>query len=324
MSSAKISRSDIDVARRAQITQILQAGEMGETPITIAAKSLVGLAGNSERMYSVGLREFAKYCEEFKVDVFGAQKFHIDTFIKYLSMGGLKASSVRVYVSAVKRFYKTAMREEYRDSTGVTRNPADDVELPSLPRAQKTRGFLPDEALDLIDAAKWHSPRAYAVVQMLLLTGMRVAELCGADVENLGWVGGERRLTGVIRKGGAEDWVWVPQAASDALDAYHAGRGDGPLILSLRGRRQSPDGVRDLLHYIARDAELEISLDDLHPHALRHTYATLADEAGVDLADIQDGLGHAKSETTEIYIHRRRDPKRSPGSRVAELLRRAA
>jgi integrase/recombinase XerD len=88
--------------------------------------------------------------------------------------------------------------------------------------------------------------------------------------------------------------------ARDVLEAYLGDRSSGPLFLSGQGCRISNRRLRTLVKELGQRAGLK---KDLHPHTLRHTYATLLREAGVELGDVGNLLGHASLDTTRIYDH---------------------
>jgi integrase/recombinase XerD len=170
---------------------------------------------------------------------------------------------------------------------------------------------------------------------VLLLCGLRVSELVGADLDQLGHDAGHRVLR-FTAKGGDDHLVAIPPAALARLDAYldsrpdlAAGRlpvpaGDGPaartprpLVVTESGARLDRGAVWRLLRRLAKTAGIKVKMS---PHVLRHSYVTLARNAGVRLEDIQDGLGHADPRTTRRYDHGGIRLDRSPGYTLAREL----
>ena len=147
--------------------------------------------------------------------------------------------------------------------------------------------------------------RDRALLELLYGAGLRVAEASSLDVRDLDLQRGDVRVRG---KGGVERVVPVPGAARTALAAYLAGRrAPGllaePLFTALRRRRGGPRrlGVRDMRR-IVRARALERGIQErVHPHRLRHSYATHLLDMGADLREIQELLGHASLATTEKY-----------------------
>ncbi|GAA2092149.1 tyrosine recombinase XerC [Actinomadura alba] len=147
--------------------------------------------------------------------------------------------------------------------------------------------------------------RDQAVLELLYATGIRVSELCGLDVDDLDR---QRRTARVFGKGGKERTVPVGDPAVRAVDAWLS-RGrpaltterSGPaLFLGARGGRLHPTTARRLVH--ARIAEVG-DVPDLGPHGLRHSAATHLLEGGADLRAVQEILGHASLQTTQLYTH---------------------
>ena len=141
-----------------------------------------------------------------------------------------------------------------------------------------------------------------AVCEVLYGAGLRVSELCGLDVASLDLAAGRLRVLG---KGNKERVVPLHQRGVRALvlwleDAREdVARADSPreaLFYNRRGRRLGPRDVRRIL-------DARVALGHVHPHALRHTYATHLLEGGADLRVVQELLGHESLATTQIYTH---------------------
>jgi integrase/recombinase XerC len=141
-----------------------------------------------------------------------------------------------------------------------------------------------------------------AVCEVLYGAGLRVSELCGLDISSVDFNQGLLRVLG---KGRKERVVPLHRRGLDAIRAWleeardDVARDDSPtdaLFLNHRARRLGPRDVRRILdHRIARG--------HVHPHALRHTYATHLVEGGADLRVVQELLGHESLTTTQIYTH---------------------
>lgn len=173
-------------------------------------------------------------------------------------------------------------------------------ELPGALRA--------DQAADLLDAAVDDTTpvglRDRVVLELLYATGIRVAELCGLDTND---VDQARRVVRVLGKGGKERSVPYGRPAQDALDGWlRHGRprlaspaSRDALLLGARGGRLHPTVVRRLVGGYARAA----GLPRTSPHGLRHSAATHLLEGGADLRAVQEILGHASLSSTQIYTH---------------------
>lgn len=147
--------------------------------------------------------------------------------------------------------------------------------------------------------------RDHLVLELLYATGVRVAELCGLDVDD---VDDGRRTLRVLGKGAKERTVVFGTPAADALDRWrrdgrpHVARPTSPpaLLLGSRGGRLDPRIVRAVVHDAARSVP---GAPDLAPHGLRHSAATHLLEGGADLRSVQELLGHASLATTQLYTH---------------------
>ncbi len=146
--------------------------------------------------------------------------------------------------------------------------------------------------------------RDWAVLELLYATGVRVGELVGADVRD---VDRSVRLLRVFGKGAKERVVPFGVPAARAVDAWldqarpalATPESAGALLIGVRGRRMDQRQVRALVHRAARAADVE----DIAPHALRHTMATHLLQGGSDLRSVQEILGHASLATTQRYTH---------------------
>ncbi len=168
-----------------------------------------------------------------------------------------------------------------------------------------------EAAANLLDAARDRALdddpihlRDWAALELLYATGARVGELCRADVDDLDLL---ERMLRLLGKGDKERVVPVGELAVDAVDAWLTrGRprlavaGSGPaLLLGRRGGRVDQRQLRSAVH----DVSMIAGVEDVAPHALRHSAATHLLEGGSDLRSVQEVLGHASLATTQRYTH---------------------
>jgi len=180
-------------------------------------------------------------------------------------------------------------------------NPARQVGSPRLPK--RLPSFLPkDESKELLDAHPERSEaglRDHALLELLYASGLRVAECCGLDLDDVDRRGGAVRVMG---KGGKERVVPAGDAALGALEAWLSVRGEGrgALFTNLRGGRLGTRSVHRIVKRRARAAGIDRRVT---PHTLRHTFATHLLGEGADLRLIQELLGHSRLSTTQRYTH---------------------
>ncbi len=230
------------------------------------------------------------------------------------------ASSVRAFVAALHRdgLAKTSQGRALASVRGVfrfaclegslTASPAAAVRTPKQEQ-HLPRHLRPGEVENLLEAADGDDPaslRDRALLELLYATGLRVGELVSLDWNDLDLPG---RVLRVVGKGGKERMIPFGRPAAEALRRWLAvweqvaapGRsGEEPVFLNLRGGRLSDRSVR---RFIDRYVEKSALAAGVHPHTLRHTFATHLLEGGADLRAIQELLGHSSLATTQRYTH---------------------
>ena len=223
-------------------------------------------------------------------------------YVAQLRADGLAATTIARRVAALRSFYRHQVLLGARSD-----NPAAELELPRRRRALP-RTLSPGEVERLIDAATGTTPRSLrdrALVELLYCAGLRVSEAVG--LERAG-VDLEQRLVRVVGKGSKERIVPIGREAVEALRRY-ASRGRPyldkrhrpELFLNAQGGALTRAGAFLILRRLAEGAGLEPGR--VHPHLLRHSFATHLLEGGADLRSVQEMLGHADLATTELYTH---------------------
>jgi integrase/recombinase XerD len=181
------------------------------------------------------------------------------------------------------------------------------VQLPKRPKPLP-KTLSPGEAERLIEAAAGTQPRALrdqALVELLYGAGLRVSEAVGLEKAGVDL---DQRLVRVVGKGGKERIVPIGRAAATALTRYLSRgrpyldrRHRQELFLNARGGPLTRAGAFLILRQLAEKAGLDPRR--VHPHLLRHSFATHLLEGGADLRSVQEMLGHADLSTTELYTH---------------------
>jgi integrase/recombinase XerD len=240
----------------------------------------------------------------------GATTEDLERYVGALRADGLSAATIARRVAAVRSFYRHEMLLGARAD-----NPAAELELPRRTR-RLPRTLSPGEAERLVQAAAGTTPRALrdaALVELLYGAGLRVSEAVGLVK---GAVELDARFVRCVGKGGKERVVPIGRSAAKAIRRYlargrpHLDRRHRPeLFLNARGGALTRAGAFLILRRLAAKAGLEP--ERVHPHLLRHSFATHLLEGGADLRSVQEMLGHADLATTELYTHvsdrRRRD-----------------
>ena len=226
----------------------------------------------------------------------------LERYLADLRARGLAATTIARRAAAARSFFRHLQLLGVRPD-----NPAADVDLPRR-RRKLPRTLSPGEAERLIEAARGTQPRDLrdrALVELLYGAGLRVSE--AMSLERAG-VDLDQRLVRTVGKGGKERVVPVGRQAVDALRRYlsrgrpHLDRRHRPeLFLNAQGGALTRAGAFLILRRLAAKAGLEP--DRVHPHLLRHSFATHLLEGGADLRSVQEMLGHADLSTTELYTH---------------------
>jgi len=223
-------------------------------------------------------------------------------YVAQLRADGLAATTIARRVAALRSFYRHQVLLSVRPD-----NPAAELELPRRRRALP-KTMSPGEVERLIDAAAGTTPRALrdrALVELLYGAGLRVSEAVGLDRASIDL---ERRLVRTIGKGSKERVVPIGREAVDAVRRYDSRgrpyldkRHRPELFLNAQGGPLTRAGAFFILRRLADVAGLEPGR--VHPHLLRHSFATHLLEGGADLRSVQEMLGHADLATTELYTH---------------------
>jgi integrase/recombinase XerD len=259
-------------------------------------------ANRSPRTVSAYRRDLASFGEWLGRPLASAKLSELERYLAEERGRGLSPATIARRAAAIRSFFRHAALLGL-----VQENPAAALELPRR-RTQLPRTLSPGEAERLLEAAAGTAPRALrdrALAELLYGAGLRVSEAVGLE---RGGVDLEHRVVRAIGKGDRERVVPIGRAASDALRRYlahgrpHLDRRHRPeLFLNAQGGPLTRAGAFLILRRLADKAGLEPGR--VHPHLLRHSFATHLLEGGADLRSVQEMLGHADLATTELYTH---------------------
>lgn len=265
------------------------------------------LADATVESYGRDLRDYLDFLHGSGVDALERiARADVAAYVEDLRMRAYAPSAVERHLAAVKGFHRFCVREGLVDT-----DPAASVPLPKKPER------LPDsisaqQIASLLDQEFPATPaglRDRCMLEVLYGCGLRVSELCSLEFGNLLL---EDDLLRVRGKGGKERLVPLLGSARCALEEYLR---SGRPHLHVKGKPESQD--RDAVFLNARGGRLTrrsvcnaverygraVGLEGLHPHTLRHSFATHLLEGGADLRILQEMLGHSDISTTQIYTH---------------------
>jgi integrase/recombinase XerC len=252
--------------------------------------------------YQRDLASLQRYCEEHnRQSAEQLVEADIRTWVSQLHRRGLAGSSIQRSLSAVRSFFSYLSREQ-----GRPRNPAASVQAPRRPRK------LP-KTLDADQVNKYLSfdedsviaRRDRAITELFYSSGLRLAELVAVDIND---IDPHSKLLTVTGKGNKTRTVPVGSMALQAIERWLQVRPDNSadedgaaaLFTSSRGQRISVRNIQARLKVQGRKSGM---LQDVHPHMLRHSFASHMLESSGDLRAVQELLGHANISTTQVYTH---------------------
>lgn len=265
--------------------------EKGASPLTVSA-------------YESDLSDYLVFLES--LGIFSADQVSrkdVVAFEAYLQQEGRAASTIKRRMSALKGFHRFLVREGYTSS-----NPVDSIA--PLKSPEKLPDVLSMTQIEALFAKPITGEpialRNRAILEILYGCGLRVSECVGLNLADVYFDEGYLRITG---KGNKERISPISGCAFNALRNY-LDRGRPNLIPSYAAPTQavfvnSRGGrlTRQSIHALVARAGRDIGIENLHPHTLRHSFATHMLEGGADLRVIQEILGHCDISTTQIYTH---------------------
>jgi integrase/recombinase XerC len=258
------------------------------------------LSPHTEAAYRRDLDALTAWCDAERIAGWKQlDNFHIRTFAAREHRDGLGPRSIQRRLSALRGFFNYLIREDVIDA-----NPAADIRAPKAPkRLPKTLDV--DQVASLLERRPTDalSKRDHAMLELLYSSGLRLAELAGLDVVDLDL--GDRTVR-VLGKGSKTRILPVGKQALAALRAWLAERqalakgGETALFVGQNGARLGARAIQRRIGRWARAAGVAVPV---HPHLLRHSFATHLLESSRDLRGVQELLGHADISTTQVYTH---------------------
>ena len=229
------------------------------------------------------------------------QEADIRQWVSHLHRRGLAGSSIQRSLSATRSLFNFLGREN-----GYPRNPAASVQAPRKPR--KLPKTMDADQVDQYLNFNQDSPlasRDCAIAELFYSSGLRLAELVAVNLQDIDH---QARLITVTGKGNKTRTVPVGGAALGAIEQWLQQRppiaadpdSANALFTSLRGKRISVRNIQDRIKLQGRKSGMS---QDVHPHMLRHSFASHMLESSGDLRAVQELLGHANIATTQIYTH---------------------
>jgi integrase/recombinase XerC len=270
------------------------------------------LAERTHALYTLDLQKLKDHADETGVALQEVQSAHIRRWVAQMHSGGRSGRGIALILSGWRGFYTWLGREGL-----IASNPVQDVRAPKAPKPLP-KALHVDDAVQLAEFSNtqnnsdpWLNCRDAAMVELLYGCGLRVGELVGLDVQASatakGWIDLEESEAHVLGKGSKRRSVPVGSKALEALKAWCAVRAEGlnaataeqpALFIGQNGTRLSAQAIWQRLRQRSLQAGLSTPV---HPHMLRHSFASHVLQSSSDLRAVQELLGHANISTTQVY-----------------------
>jgi len=249
--------------------------------------------------YRRDLEKLQRHCDQQAITEASAiDAFCLRQWVATLHQQGLSGRSIQRALSASRALFRYLIRERQ-----LSQNPALDIQAPKSPkRLPKTLDV--DQINHYLEPGDndWASIRDRAMAELLYSSGLRLSELAALNVDTIDFASANTKVQG---KGNKERLVPIGGKALQALQQWLAVRDekapcDNALFINQRGRRISQRGIQLRLKQLGQLSGLS---SHVHPHMLRHSFASHMLESSKDLRAVQELLGHANIATTQVYTH---------------------
>ncbi|MES2999337.1 MAG: tyrosine recombinase XerC [Pseudomonadota bacterium] len=265
------------------------------------------LAARTVELYSLDLERLTENAKKAGVELTRVQNAHIRRWVAQMHGAGRSGRGIALILSGWRGFYTWLGRQGLIES-----NPVQDVRAPKSPKPlPKALGV--DDAVQLAehveaDADPWLEARDRAIVELLYGCGLRVGELVGLDVsagkDARGWIDMQAAEAHVLGKGSKRRTVPVGSKATAALNEWlglrdPTGTIEQPALFI--GRNATRLTAQSIWQRLKRRSLLAGLATPVHPHMLRHSFASHVLQSSSDLRAVQELLGHANITTTQVY-----------------------
>lgn len=265
------------------------------------------LASRTVELYALDLQKLQDFASAVPVELRAVQNTHVRRWVTQMHAAGRSGRGIALVLSGWRGFYAWLGREGL-----VTSNPVQDIRAPKaakpLPKALSVDDAVQLAAYRSSTNNPWLEARDAALVELLYGAGLRVGEVTGLDVvaspAARGWIDLDAAQAHVLGKGSKRRSVPIGRKALEALHAWLAVRAlplkapQGALFIGQHGSRLTAQSIWQRLQLRSRQAGLG---GPVHPHMLRHSFASHLLQSSSDLRAVQELLGHAHIGTTQVY-----------------------
>ncbi len=280
-----------------------------------------GLAKATVSAYGADLRKYRDWLDAQDIHSLGEVGTHdVERYIAFLDDSGESARSKARRLSSIHELHRFALGEHVvmEDVSACVKAPKSAETLPDVLTVDEVARLLDAIPVSQSHPSGMDSPeepddpvmlRDKALLEFLYATGARVSEACGSNLDDVDL---DEKVARLMGKGSKQRLVPVGGYACEAIARYLRGgrpqleaKAKGPaerraLFLNKRGKRLSRQSVWEIIRVAGQRAHID---KPLHPHTLRHSFATHLIQGGADVRTVQELLGHASVTTTQIYTH---------------------
>ena len=265
------------------------------------------LAARTVELYALDLQKLTENAAAAGVELTRVQNTHVRRWVAKMHSGGRSGRGIALILSGWRGFYVWLGRQGLVDS-----NPVQDVRAPKAPKPLP-KALSVDDSVQLAsyandEADPWLEARDVAMVELLYGCGLRVGELVGLDAKASsaarGWIDPQAAEAHVLGKGGKRRTVPVGRKALEALELWLAVReqhGNAEQAALFTGRHGTRLTAQAIWQRLKRRSLLAGLATPVHPHMLRHSFASHLLQSSGDLRAVQELLGHANITTTQVY-----------------------
>lgn len=263
------------------------------------------LAQRTVELYALDLQKLTAFAQTARLELTRVQNAHVRRWVAQMHAGGRSGRGIALVLSGWRGFYAWLGREGL-----VASNPVQDVRAPKAPKPLP-KALSVDDAVQLAsyaaeDDSPWLEARDSAMVELLYGAGLRVGELVGLDVtasaQARGWLDLEAGEAHVLGKGSKRRSVPMGAQAVQAVQHWLSLRGEHPAQTALFiGRNITRLTAQSIWQRLKRRSQQAGLAAPVHPHMLRHSFASHVLQSSGDLRAVQELLGHANISTTQVY-----------------------
>lgn len=260
---------------------------------------------HSRECYHYSIMAFVRYLQRNAVDPLNPTRAEVNLYVSHLEQSGFTANTINQYIQPIKIFF------EWLSAEGIYENIADRLKLKRKGYMSRKVYLEPGQVEKLLSSIERSTPigqRDYAIINLMIRTGIRCCEVSRLDTEDLSPINGNEFNLYLRRKGSysKDDRIRIDSKAVAPILSFRDSVPDSikPLFPSMSYHKNNDRLADYAVSRMVKSRLVRAGFNDpgITPHSLRHTAASLALKGGANTLEIQVLLGHRRLGTTEIYL----------------------